>query len=83
VVAPEALDEAVAFTLKLLAKAGPEAQREAKQLAFRMGGLDEATAERIDRDNAALIARLRVSPEGQEGLAAFLDKRAPAWLERG
>ena len=28
---------------------------------------------------AALIARLRVSPEGQEGLSAFLDKRKPAW----
>lgn len=79
IVAPEALDDAVAFALKLLAKAGPEAQREAKLLAFRMGGLDEAAAERIDRDNAALIARLRVSPEGQEGLTAFLDKRAPAW----
>ena len=80
VVAPDALDDAVAFAVKLLAKTGPEAQREAKQLAFRMGGLDEAAAERIDRDNAALIARLRVSPEGQEGLGAFLDKRAPAWI---
>ncbi|MEG8175788.1 enoyl-CoA hydratase/isomerase family protein, partial [Xanthomonas hortorum pv. gardneri] len=30
--------------------------------------------------NAAWIARLRVSPEGQEGLSAFLDKRAPAWV---
>ena len=79
IVPAEALDEAVAFTLKLLAKAGPGAQREAKQLAFRMGGLDEAAAERIDRENAALIARLRVSPEGQEGLGAFLDKRAPGW----
>ena len=28
---------------------------------------------------AALIAALRVSPEGQEGLGAFLDKRPPAW----
>ena len=33
----------------------------------------------MDADNAALIARLRVSAEGQEGLAAFLDKRRPAW----
>lgn len=80
VVAPGALDDAVAFALKLLAKAGPDAQREAKRLAFRMGGIDETSAERIDRDNAALIARLRVSPEGQEGLTAFLDKRAPAWV---
>lgn len=79
VVASAALDDTVAFALKLLAKAGPGAQREAKQLAFRMGGLDEAAAERADHDNAALIARLRVSPEGQEGLTAFLDKRAPAW----
>ena len=83
VVAPAALDDAVAFALKLLAKAGPQAQREAKQLAFRMGGLDEAAAERIDRDNAALIARLRVSAEGQEGLTAFLDKRVPAWIANG
>jgi methylglutaconyl-CoA hydratase len=33
-----------------------------------------------DRDNAALIARLRVSAEGQEGLGAFLDKRSPHWV---
>ena len=80
VVAPGALDEAVAFTLKLLAKAGPTASCEAKRLAFRANGLDEHAAERSDQRNAELIARLRVSPEGQEGLAAFLDKRAPAWL---
>ncbi|MEE7561141.1 enoyl-CoA hydratase/isomerase family protein, partial [Xanthomonas sp. Kuri4-2] len=34
----------------------------------------------VDADTAALIARLRVSPEGQEGLGAFLEKRPPAWL---
>jgi len=38
-----------------------------------------ASAEKIDRDNAKLIARLRVSSEGQEGLSAFLDKRRPSW----
>ena len=80
VVPAEALDEAVEFTLRLLAKAGPQAQREAKQLALRMGGIDERDAGRIDAQNAELIARLRVSAEGQEGLGAFLDKRAPAWI---
>ncbi len=30
-------------------------------------------------ENAALIARLRVGAEGQEGLNAFLNKRAPQW----
>ena len=80
VVPADALDDAVEFTLKLLAKAGPQAQREAKQLALRMGGIDERDAGRIDAQNAELIARLRVSAEGQEGLGAFLDKRAPAWI---
>ena len=80
VVPAERLDEAVDFTLKLLAKSGPQAQREAKQLALRMGGIDAKGAGAIDADNAELIARLRVSAEGQEGLGAFLDKRAPAWI---
>lgn len=75
----EQLDETVDATLALLAKAGPVAQAEAKQLALRMAGATEEDAEQIDRDNAALIARLRVSDEGQEGLGAFLGKRAPRW----
>jgi methylglutaconyl-CoA hydratase len=74
------LDEAIERQLYLLAKAGPQAQREAKQLALRIGGADPAHAARIDAANAELIARLRVSTEGQHGLAAFLDKCAPAWV---
>ncbi|GAB2584769.1 enoyl-CoA hydratase/isomerase family protein [Dyella jejuensis] len=73
------LDDTVHSVLKQLAKAGPVAQHEAKHLALGMHGLTEEALERIDRDNAALIARLRVSEEGQEGLGAFLDKRAPNW----
>jgi len=80
VVPPAELDEAIERQLYLLAKAGPLAQREAKQLALRIGGADPVQAERIDSANAELIARLRVSPEGQHGLGAFLDKRAPAWV---
>lgn len=76
----ERLDDAVERVLGFLAKAGPQAQAEAKTLALGMAGVDEAGAERIDAQNAALIARLRVSAEGQEGLGAFLAKRAPAWL---
>jgi len=80
VVAGAELDEAIERQLHFLAKAGPLAQREAKQLALRIAGADPATAERIDTQNAELIARLRVSPEGQHGLGAFLDKRAPSWV---
>jgi methylglutaconyl-CoA hydratase len=77
----EHLDETVYELLKQLNKAGPHAQHEAKKIAFGMHGLTEKAAERIDQENAALIARLRVSKEGQEGLGAFLDKRMPAWTQ--
>jgi methylglutaconyl-CoA hydratase len=73
------LDEAVERSLHWLAKGGPVAQREAKTLALRMAGVTREDSERVDQENAALIARLRVSSEGQEGLGAFLDKRAPTW----
>lgn len=73
------LDEAVERALHFLAKGGPVAQREAKALALRMAGMTPAAQEAIDAANADLIARLRVSPEGQEGLGAFLDKRSPRW----
>ncbi|MEV8522213.1 enoyl-CoA hydratase-related protein [Dyella marensis] len=75
----EELDDALAGVLAAFAKAGPVAQAQAKRLALRVAGQDQAQAERIDRENAELIARLRVSAEGQEGLGAFLDKRAAAW----
>ncbi len=83
VVPHDGLDEAIERQLYLLAKAGPLAQREAKQLALRIGGAERQQAERIDIANAELIARLRVSEEGQHGLAAFLDKRAPSWVGPG
>lgn len=82
VVAADRLDAEVDATLALLGKGGPLAQSEAKQLALRSGGVTLQNAERIDAENAALIARLRVSSEGQEGLAAFLGKRAPAWIAK-
>jgi len=41
--------------------------------------MTKQSAERADVENAALIARLRVSAEGQDGLGAFLDKRKPRW----
>lgn len=80
-VAPAALDEAVDRSIHWLGKGGPVAQGEAKRLALRMAGMTEASQAAVDVDNAALIARLRVSAEGQHGLGAFLDKRAPDWAK--
>ncbi len=78
-VTADALDATVERCVHFLAKCGPQAQHEAKRLALAMAGVTPDGAERIDEANAALIARLRVGAEGQEGLAAFLDKRAPRW----
>lgn len=80
-VAPGDLEEAVDRQLHFLAKGGPVAQHEAKRLALRTAGASVESAERIDAENAELIARLRVSPEGQQGLSAFLDKRSPPWIK--
>lgn len=77
VVNATALDTAVQRQVDLLLKAGPVAAAGAKALVRRVAaGGDDA---RIDAGNADLIAALRVSPEGQEGIAAFLDKRKPGW----
>ena len=66
-----ALDEAVEAAIDTALKAGPQAVREAK-LLLRQTPLDMEQA-------VQTIARLRTSPEGQEGLAAFLEKRKPNW----
>ena len=78
VVAPDQLDAAVQRQVDLLLKAGPVASASAKTLVRDV--VAHADGARHDADNAALIARLRVSPEGQEGLSAFLDKRKPNWI---
>ena len=65
--------------IDLLLKAGPVASASAKQLVRAVCAHTDGA--KHDADNAALIARLRVSPEGQEGLSAFLDKRKPNWIQ--
>lgn len=64
-----------------LEKAGPLARRAAKRLAMRVAHRNETEQVKVDTENAELIARIRVSEEGQEGLTAFLDKRKPSWIE--
>ena len=79
VVNPNALDTAIQRQVDLLLKAGPVASTRAKQLVRDVCAHTDGA--RHDADNAALIARLRVSAEGQEGLSAFLDKRKPHWID--
>lgn len=80
VVAGDQLDAAVEQQLDLLLAAGPVATASAKRLVRDV--LGNANADARDQANAELIAHLRVSAEGQEGLGAFLDKRPPEWAAR-
>ena len=70
------LDAAVERTVQTLLNNGPLALAENKAL---LRGLRSQPAESIGAYTAAMIARLRTSPEGQEGLRSFLEKRRPAW----
>lgn len=75
VVNAEELETAVESQVRRLLKAGPLALAECKRLLFRL----EQGGESLREYTAELIARLRSSPEGQEGMAAFLEKRQPRW----
>jgi len=80
VVADEAaLDRRLTELLDEILAAGPTAVREAKALLRRLRGQPSAQARAL---TVAAIARQRTSPEGQEGLSAFLDKRDPSWRTR-
>jgi methylglutaconyl-CoA hydratase len=57
----------------------PQAMRVSKDLLREVGHGELTPTLRRYCENA--IARIRVSPEGQEGLRAFLQKREPAWRD--
>ncbi|WP_301103374.1 enoyl-CoA hydratase/isomerase family protein [Propionivibrio sp.] len=74
----EELDEAIGEIIDNLLKNGPHAQAECKALIRVVSGqpIDESTSE----ETAQRITRVRASPEGKEGLSAFLEKRKPNWI---
>jgi methylglutaconyl-CoA hydratase len=72
------LDARVDALLGQLRAAGPEAARAAKALIRDLRTLD---ADEARHHAVRLIAERRASAEGQEGLAAFLAKRAPRWRD--
>jgi methylglutaconyl-CoA hydratase len=64
------LDGAVERTVGDILAGGPTAVREAKRLVLEPGD---------EEDLLARAAERRTSPEGQDGLRAFLEKRGPGW----
>ncbi len=72
------LDRRIGLIADAMLACGPVAQREAKELIRAIGGRP-VTSELI-QDTAERIAKVRSSPEGREGVAAFLEKRRAAWI---
>src|SRR5262249_29849951 len=77
VVPPTGLDEAVEEVISALLAGGPHSQSRAKRLIAEVAGrlVDDA----LEASTARSIAEARASPEGREGIEAFLTKRRPAW----
>jgi len=73
-----AMDERVAAVVGELLSAGPTAARTAKAIIREQRELSPADKQSL---TVRAIARQRVSPEGQEGLTAYLDKRPAAWRD--
>jgi methylglutaconyl-CoA hydratase len=71
------LDAAIEGLLQHLLAGGPQAHAKIKNLIRAVAGkpIDEA----LMTDTAQRIAEIRVSPEGREGIASFLDKRRASW----
>ncbi len=74
----EELDGRITLIVHALLCAGPQAQTEAKALINAVA--HRPVSDELLADTAQRIARVRASPEGREGVTAFLEKRDPNWL---
>jgi len=72
------LDEKLGEIVDALLIAGPVAQLEAKALIRAVAG--RPVSSELIQDTAERIAKMRASPEGREGVGAFLEKRRPSWI---
>ena len=74
------LDTRVAAIVGALLECGPKAIAAAKNLiaAVARRPIDRALSD----ETAGRIAAIRATDEGKEGVAAFLEKRKPAWMDK-
>jgi methylglutaconyl-CoA hydratase len=78
VVAGDALDFKVGEIVKALVNNSPNAVRQAKVLVREVVG--QTVNDALLADTAERIAQIRASEQGREGVASFLEKRKPSWL---
>ena len=76
VVESQALDAAIDELIEHLAKAAPGALADVKRLLDGIEGLPLEAAREV---TVQALSDRRMSAEGQEGMAAFLEKRKPNW----
>ena len=79
VVSADALDATVAGIVKALVNNSPNAVKQAKALVREIVG--QPVGDALLADTAGRIAAIRASLEGREGVASFLEKRKPTWLQ--
>jgi methylglutaconyl-CoA hydratase len=75
---PDALDAKVQEIVDALLAGGPLAQAASTELIRAVA--HRAVDDDVVEDTARRIATLRATSEAKEGLSAFLDKRAAAWV---
>jgi methylglutaconyl-CoA hydratase len=72
------LDESVDAVVNSILSSGPNAVSMAKEL---VSNVPLMTPDEFKPYTAEMIAKLRLSDEGQEGMNAFLSKRKPSWTK--
>jgi methylglutaconyl-CoA hydratase len=75
----ELLEETISEVIALLRTSGPKAMSQCKTLIHDVAN-ELSLMEAYDY-TAQMIAEIRASEEGQEGMNAFLEKRKPNWVK--
>ena len=75
----EKLEETLNEVISLLRTSGPKAMSHGKKLIFEV--VNNLSLDDAYEYTARMIAEIRSSEEGQEGMNAFLEKRRPKWAE--
>ncbi len=72
------MDELIGAIVDAMLAASPAAQKDAKDLVRAVA--NRPLTSEVVQDTADRIAKIRSSPEGREGIAAFLEKRRASWV---
>ncbi len=74
------LEKKITSVVDLLLTSGPSAMAQCKKLIFDVS--NRLSLQEALEYTARMIAEIRASEEGQEGMRAFLEKRVPGWVKK-